>query len=135
MSSNEQTFNAARSLTALNGYDAVAYFTDGKPVRGSGHHVTVVDGVTYLFASEDNKKVFEANPGKFIPAFGGFCAYGVSVGKKFVGDPEIWKIVGGKLYLNLDAKIQSEWEKDVPGHIRKADGAWPKIKDTPAAAL
>lgn len=135
MCSNEQTFNAARNLVALNGYDPVAYFSDAKPVRGSGHHVAVVDGVTYLFASEDNKQIFAANPGKFVPAFGGFCAFGVSVGKKFAGDPEIWKIVGGKLYLNLDPNIQKEWEKDIPGHIRKADGTWPKIKDTPATQL
>lgn len=125
----------ANSTTGINGYDAVAYFTEGKPIRGNGHHVAVFDGVTYLFASEENKKKFEANPEKYIPAYGGYCAYGVSVEKKFVGDPEVWKIVDGKLYLNLDTEIQSQWEKDVPGHIRKAEANWPKIKDTSPSDL
>ena len=88
-------------------------------------------GVTYLFASEDNKKKFEANPQKYIPAYGGYCAFGVTEGKKFATDPEAWKIVDGKLYLNLDKDAQAEWGKDVPGNIRKADSIWPRIKDTP----
>jgi YHS domain-containing protein len=125
----------SHSTTGINGYDAVAYFTEGKPTRGNGHHVAVFDGVTYLFASEENKKKFEANPEQYIPAYGGYCAYGVSVEKKFVGDPEVWKIVDGELYLNLDKDIQSEWEKDVSGHIRKADSNWPRIKDTPPSDL
>ena len=97
--------------------------------------MTVFDGVTYLFASEDNKKKFDANPKKYIPAYGGYCASGVTGEKKFVGDPEVWKIVDGKLYLNLDKDVQSEWGKNVPGNIRKADSIWPRIKDTPPSDL
>src|SRR5439155_13771890 len=93
----------------LVGYDPVAYFTDGKPMRGSGYHVTVHEGVTYAFTSEEHKKMFEANPRKYLPAYGGYCAYGVAVGKKFVVDPEAWKIVDGKLYLNLDKDVQKKW--------------------------
>lgn len=129
------THNGAHSTTGMSGFDAVAYFTDGKAVRGNGHHVAVFDGVTYLFASEDNKKKFEANPEKYVPAYGGYCAYGVSIGKKFVGDPEVWKIVDGKLYLNLDTIIQGEWEEDVSGHIRKADANWPKFRDAAPSNL
>ena len=135
MNANKRNSVVAHSTTGINGYDAVAYFTEGKPIRGNGHHVAVFDGVTYLFASEDNKRKFEANPEKYIPAYGGYCAYGVSVEKKFVGDPEVWKIVDGKLYLNLDPNIQSQWEKDVPGHIRKANDNWPRIKNTSPSDL
>src|SRR5262249_17281071 len=66
----------------LVGYDPVAYFTDGKPMRGSGHHVTVHDGVTYAFTSKEHKKLFEADPQKYLPAYGGYCAYGVAGGEK-----------------------------------------------------
>jgi len=127
--------NGAHNTPGMIGYDAVAYFTDGKAVRGNGHYVAVFDGVTYLFSSEDTKKKFEANPEKYVPAYGGYCAYGVSVGKKFVGDPELWKIVDEKLYLNLDKDIQGEWQKDVSGHIRKANANWPKIEDTAPSNL
>ncbi len=135
MKAEKLTNSDAHSTTGINGFDAVAYFTEGKPVRGSGHHVAVFDGVTYLFASEDNKKKFEANPAKYVPAYGGYCAFGVSVGKKFVADPEVWKIVDGKIYLTLDTEIQSQWEKDVPGRIRTAETNWPRIKDTSPSDL
>lgn len=117
------------STPGLGGYDPVAYFTDGKPVRGSGYHVTEFNGVTYAFANAEHLEMFEANPEKYVPAYGGYCAYGVAVGKKFVADPEVWKIVGGKLYVNLDRDIQRKWQKDIPGHIETADANWQKIKD------
>lgn len=117
------------STTGVLGYDLVAYHTDGEPVRGDGNNLVVIEDVTYLFANEANKQAFEANPEKYLPAFGGYCAYGVSVNKKFVGDPEVWKIVDGTLYLNLDKNIQKEWKKDIPGNIVKANQNWPGIKD------
>lgn len=123
------------STTGVNGYDLVSYHTSKRPLRGNGHFLTVHDGVTYLFASEENKNIFDRNPGKFIPAYGGYCAFGASVGKKFVGDPEVWRIVDGRLYLNLDENIQDMWLKDVPGRIKAADANWKKIKNTPAAEL
>lgn len=123
------------STTGVQGYDLVSYHTEGKPVKGNGNNVVVVDDVTYLFASEENKKAFESNPEKYLPAYGGYCAYGVAVGKKFVSDAEVWKIVDGKLYLNLDSNIQKEWEKDVPGNIQKADSNWSQIKDKSPADL
>ena len=117
------------STPGISGYDLVAYFTDGKPMRGSGYQVSVFEGVTYAFASEEHKEMFEANPEKYVPAYGGYCAYGVAVGKKFVTDPEVWRIVDGKLYVNLDRDIQRKWQKDVPGHIKTADANWRSIKD------
>jgi YHS domain-containing protein len=123
------------STPGINGYDPVAYFTDGKPMKGSGYHVADFEGVTYAFASKEHKEMFEAKPEKYMPAYGGYCAYGVAVGKKFVVDPEAWKIVDGNLYLNLDRDIQKKWLKDVPGYIKKAEANWPKIKDKPASDL
>jgi len=123
------------STPGISGYDPVAYFTDGKPMRGSGYQVSVFEGVTYAFASEEHKEMFEANPEKYVPAYGGYCAYGVAVGKKFVTDPEVWRIVDGTLYLNLDRGIQRTWEKDVPGYIKKADVNWSEIKDKAASDL
>lgn len=117
------------STTGVLGYDLVAYHTEGKPVRGDGNNLIVIDDVTYLFANEANKKAFEANPDKYLPAFGGYCAFGASVGKKFVGDPEVWKIVDGTLYLNLDMNIQKMWFEDISGNIVKAEQNWPQIKD------
>ena len=122
--------NTAISTVGVQGYDLVGYHTEGKPVKGNGHYLAVHDGTTYLFVSESNQKTFEANPAKYLPAYGGYCAYGVSVGKKFVGDPKVWKLVDGRLYLNLDKDIQTTWKKDIPGNIVKAENNWPKIKDT-----
>lgn len=123
------------STPGLGGYDPVAYFTDGKPMRGSGYHVTEHDGITYAFASEEHRKLFVANPGKYLPAYGGYCAYGVAVGKKFVADPEVWKVVNGTLYLNLDQGIKDKWEKNIPGYIQQADANWKEIQDKAPGAL
>ncbi len=118
----------SHSMVAVQGYDIVTYQTDGKPQQGNGNHLATYNGVTYIFVNEANKKMFESNPDKYLPAYGGYCAYGVAVGKKFVGDPEIWEVVDGKLYLNLDNKIKGIWVKDISGHIKTADKNWKKIK-------
>jgi len=122
--------NTSNSTTGVSGYDLVSYQTDKRPIRGNGHFVSVHNGVTYLFANEVNKSAFEHNPQKYLPAYGGYCAFGVSVGKKFVGDPEVWRVVNGKLYLNLDTNIQDQWFKDIPGRIKTADSKWRSIKNT-----
>ena len=127
--------SSSNSVTGVSGYDLVAYHSDSAATRGNGHNVSEHDGVTYLFSSASNKKAFDANPEKYLPAYGGWCAFGVSVGKKFVSDPEAWKIVDGKLYLNLDKNIQKDWLKDVPGRINKANANWSNIKNTPASEL
>lgn len=120
---------------ALRGYDAVAYFKQGRPVEGSHRFTAVHGGVAYQFASEANKKAFEANPSKYAPAYGGYCAYGVSVGAKFDGDPRVWKVVDGRLYLNLNPDIQQKWQEDIKGNISKAERNWTKIKSVPPADL
>jgi YHS domain-containing protein len=127
--------DVTHSTPGISGYDPVGYFTEGKPMRGSGYHVANHEGVTYAFATKENKEMFEATPDKFVPAYGGYCAYGAAVGKKFVADPEVWKVVDGTLYLNLDKGIQGKWNKDIPGYIKKADANWKEIKDKAPADL
>ena len=113
---------------AVHGFDPVAYFAQGRPLIGSAKHAVVHDGATYRFASASNMKKFQADPDQYVPAFGGYCAYGVAVGAKFDGDPRNWKIVDGKLYLNLNEQIQETWLEDVPGNIQKAKKNWTQIK-------
>ena len=127
--------NPAHSTVGVAGYDLVSYQTNQKPLRGNGHNVSVHDGVTYLFASAENRATFEADPARYLPAFGGYCAFGVSVGKKFIGDPEVWRVVDGRLYLNLDTKIQDLWLTDVEGKIETANSLWSEIRDIPASEL
>ncbi|UTW55358.1 YHS domain-containing (seleno)protein [Kordiimonas sp. SCSIO 12610] len=122
------------NTVAVGGYDAVSYHS-GSPVRGSGNHTASYKGATYLFASEDNLKAFNKNPAKYAPAYGGYCAYGAAVGKKFVGDPTVWKIVDGTLYLNLNADVSKVWHKDISGNIKKADANWKTIANVAAEDL
>lgn len=118
----------AYAVPGVRGYDLVSYHT-GTPVMGSGRHVAEHDGVSYLFSSEKNQEMFVANTEKYLPAYGGYCAFGASVGKKFFADPTAWKIVEGKLYMNLDHSILERWSKDIPGKIAAGDANWDKIKD------
>lgn len=125
----------ATSNVAVSGYDLVSYHNAKRPLRGNGHFVAYRNGTTYMFASQENLDAFNADPEKYLPAYGGYCAFGVSVGKKFVGDPEVWRLVDGKLYLNLDANIQSLWLEDVPGRIKTANKNWKDIRNKAAASL
>lgn len=125
----------SHSAPAVQGYDVVSYQTGKRPVRGNGHYVSTYKDATYQFSSNENLKKFEKNPGKYAPAYGGYCAFGVSVGKKFLGDPEVWRVVDGTLYLNLDTNIQADWVKDIPGRIKSADAKWIKIKDKSPSSL
>jgi len=120
---------------AVHGYDVVAYFTTQSPTIGQAQFKEVYQGATYRFSSEENLKVFRADPAKYAPQFGGYCAYGVSVGKKFDGDPKDWTVYDGKLYLNLDSDIQEKFRKDVPGAVSKADKNWQTIEHKAVPSL
>lgn len=113
---------------AVHGFDPVAFFTDSKPVQGDANFATTYKEATYRFASQEHLDAFKADPAKYVPAYGGYCAFGVSVGKKFDGDPRFWSIVNGKLYLNLDKGIAETFAKDVPGNLKKAEANWPGIE-------
>ena len=112
---------------AIRGYDPVAYFTAGKPTKGSGAFTHQWRGATWHFASAENRDRFAADPEKYAPQYGGYCAYGVAQGYAVSIDPSAWSVVDDKLYLNYSKRVQADWQKDVPGYIRKADGNWPKV--------
>ncbi|MDY7093954.1 MAG: YHS domain-containing (seleno)protein [Acidobacteriota bacterium] len=126
---------AAGGPLAIHGYDPVAYFTDGQARRGRADLSTVWNGAAYRFSSETNLQAFRKAPAKYAPQFGGFCAYGVAVGKKFDGDPELFRIVDGKLYFNLNPEIVKVWEKDLEKNITKGDQQWRVIRNKPAEDL
>jgi YHS domain-containing protein len=131
-----QAGDTAVNTIAVQGYDVVSYQQgDGVPQKGDQHIVGYHDGATYLFANKDNLKTFDANPAKYVPAYGGYCAYGVTKGKKFIADPLAYRLVDGKLYLNLDKGVQKVWLKDVPGNIETANEKWTEIKGTHASKL
>lgn len=127
--------NATSTGLAIRGYDPVAYFTEKQPTRGNWKITATHNGATYRFASEANKKKFLADPAKFIPAYGGYCAFGTAMGFKFDGDPNVWKVVDNKLYLNLSKDIQTRWEGKVTEFISTADTKWKAIKDKAPEAL
>ena len=135
LTTTAQAAEFVNSAPAVQGYDVVSYQTEKRPVRGNGHFTAAHNGATYIFSSQENLDTFKADPDRYAPAYGGYCAYGVSVGKKFIGDPEVWRVVDNRLYLNLDASIQDEWFKDVPGRIKTADKKWGEIKNKNPASL
>lgn len=114
--------------TAIKGTDPVAYFTEGKPVEGDSDYEHEWNGATWRFASAENRALFVANPEKYAPQYGGYCAWAVASGYTASTDPEAWKIVDGKLYLNYSKSVQSKWAKDIPGNIIKGDANWPGIE-------
>ena len=120
-----------RSGAAIDGYDPVAYFKENKPVKGSSAFTTTHEGSTFRFASAANRDAFVADPGKFAPQYGGFCAYAVANGYKAKIEPDAFTIVDGKLYLNYDQSIQRRWRRDIPGYIRKGDRNWPEVSKKP----
>lgn len=128
-------YNASSTGLALQGYDPVAYFTDGAPTKGNWKITAVHDEVTYRFASEENKAAFLKNPEAYAPAYGGYCAFGAAMGFKFDGDPTLWKIVDDVLYVNLSQDIQQRWEGDIPGFIERADTNWTDIAEKTPAEL
>ena len=127
MAAKPPVYTAPFSQVAAGGYDVVAYFTAGRPVKGDPKFATEWKGASWQFSSAANLAKFKASPTAYAPQYGGYCAWAVANGYTAKGDPLQWRIVGGKLYLNYNADIQSKWIKDVPGFIRKGDGNWPTV--------
>ena len=113
---------------ALKGHDPVAYFTAGAPTPGRPEFTATHDGASYHFASAANRDAFKANPAKYAPQYGGFCAMGVALDKKLDGDPTAWRVVDNRLYLNVNKDVQKKWLEDVPAHLKKAEATWPQIR-------
>lgn len=112
---------------AIDGYDAVAYFTQNAPVVGSAEHTATWNNATWRFASAEHKAMFMAEPEKYAPQFGGYCAWATSQGYIAPANPNNWRIVDGELFLNFNARAQGLWEGDVPGNIAKGDANWPRV--------
>jgi YHS domain-containing protein len=121
--------NATITGLALRGYDPVAYFTDGKPIAGDYRITARYNEATYRFASQEHKILFETDPVKYLPQYGGFCAFGAAQGVKVDGDPAVWKIVDDKLYLNLAPPVYDRWSENIPGYVKSANDNWPSLKD------
>jgi len=114
---------------AVRGYDVVAYFTEGKAVKGDAKFTHNWKNADWNFASQKNLDAFKANPEKYAPQFGGYCAYGTSNGYKAKTEADAFTIVDGKLYLNYNNEVKAMWNKDQKNLIDKANTNWPKIKD------
>ncbi|MAW81003.1 MAG: hypothetical protein CMI63_12265 [Parvularcula sp.] len=115
------------SNLAVDGYDAVAYFTESAPVKGDKAFTTDYNGAEWRFSSADNLAAFKAAPEKYAPQYGGYCAWAVSQNYTARGNPENFTVVDGKLYLNYNDEIQKRWEEDIPGFVAKADENWPGV--------
>jgi YHS domain-containing protein len=113
--------------TALKGYDPVAYFKEGRPVKGKDEFRHDWMGAKWYFASAANRDEFARNPEKYAPQFGGYCSWAVANGYTASIDPEAWRIVEGKLYLNYSKDVQKKWEQDIPGFIKKGNENWPRL--------
>lgn len=119
---SKPTFNT--EFGAIRGYDPVAYFTEERPVKGSSEFTTDHNGATWHFSSKENKALFDGNPEKYSPQYGGYCAYGMANGFVVSTDPDAFSLVDGKLYLNYSLSVRKTWLKDVPGNIKSADENW-----------
>lgn len=122
-----QLRNLDKQGLALQGYDPVAFFSGGKPVKGAPAFTSSVDGATYRFASAENKASFDKSPAKYEPQFGGYCAYGVSKGKLVEIDVEAFQIVDGRLLLQYSKGVREKFNKDTAGSLKKADANWPTL--------
>ena len=127
---------------AISGYDAVAYFDlkqnavgaqQPQAVAGKAGITAEYNGATWAFSSEANRDKFVANPAKYAPQYDGHCAYGLAQGGKVPANPNLWRIVDGKLYLNITPTVVGFWESDIPGNLSKADGIWSKKEPLPAS--
>lgn len=125
----DPVYTGTFSSLAVSGYDPVAYFTQGKPVEGNGDHEYEWNGATWRFSSAENLDSFKSDPKTFAPQYGGYCAWAVSQGYTASSDPQVWRIVDGKLYLNYSEDVGKTWVKDIPGFIARADTNWPKVLD------
>jgi len=123
----DPVYTSVFSNKAIKGYDTVAYFTEDKPVKGKREYSMEYQGATWLFSSVENLELFKANPEKYAPQYGGYCAYAVSKGSTASIKPELFTIYDGKLYLNYNKKINDQWLEQKADFIADADKNWPNL--------
>jgi YHS domain-containing protein len=133
--SSIEAVNVDQNRLAIKGYDPVAYFTDAKPVEGNAKYSAEYNGATYHFASAEHQSLFNGDPAKYAPQYGGYCAFGVTQEKKYDIDPNAWAVVDGKLYLNLNSGAQNVWNKDRIGNIDSGNAIWLDIENKPVSEL
>ena len=109
---------------AIRGFDAVAYHTEQRPVKGDPAHAFTYNDAVWHFSSEQNLAMFSEHPERYAPQYGGYCAYAMSNGWVVSTDPDAWHIRGDKLYLNYSLGVRKTWLKDVPGYVAEADNHW-----------
>lgn len=119
--------NVDRHGVAIQGYDPVAFFTTGKPVKGDEKYVSKHDGAIYCFASKADKLAFDLSPSKYEPAFGGYCAYGVSRDRVVDIDVDAFQIVDGRLLMQYSKGVRKDFNEDQKGNLAKADANWPGL--------
>ena len=119
--------NLDSSAVALQGYDPVAFFTDGKPMKGDAKFPARHKGATYLFSTKERRELFTKDPAKYEPAFGGYCAFGVSRGKLVNIDVEAFQIVDGRLLLQYSKGVRDDFNKDAKANLAKAEANWPGL--------
>jgi len=119
--------NLDKAGVAIQGYDPVAFFTDNKPVMGKSEFPARHNGALYHFASKEHRDLFKADPAKYEPAFGGYCAYGVSRNKLVGIDVEAFQIVDGRLLLQYNKSVRNDFNKDTKGNLGKAEANWPAL--------
>jgi YHS domain-containing protein len=122
------TVHGASKGPAIDGFDAVAYFTGGAPVEGDARFSHEWNGATWRFVSAGNLDRFKADPERYAPQYGGYCAYAMAHDSFASGDPKRWRIVDGKLYLNANLFAQSLWANNIPKRVVEADAHWPSKK-------
>lgn len=125
--SNKFLVNVDANGVALVGHDPVAFFTDKKPVPGKPEFRTVFKGAIYQFATAEHKAMFDSDPAKYEPQFGGFCGYAASIKRVSPVSVELFEILDGRLVLQHNKKAWDLWHKDVPGNLKKADANWPSL--------
>ena len=113
---------------AIRGYDPVAYFTDGEPVKGSREFRYRWKDADWLFSSQEHVDLFRASPEQYAPQYGGYCAYAMSKGKYASGSPQAWTVHEGKLYLNFSKGVRKTWSKNIPEYIERADRNWQQLR-------
>ena len=127
---------------AVSGYDVVAYFgleqsavgtAQPQGVPGNANITAEYNGATFAFSTEANRDAFVANPAQYAPQYDGHCAYGVSRGGKVPANPNLWRVVDGKLYLNITKNVVGFWEEDIPGNISLAENNWTGIESSAAS--
>lgn len=127
LAAESEIFTGLVAGTGAGGYDPVSYLQESGPKMGDTAISLEWKGANWNFSSQENRNLFKAEPEKYAPQFGGYCAYAVSKGATAKGDPEVFTVLNGKVYFNFSKSVQVLWRQDVPGNIAKAEANWPKV--------